>query len=306
MNFYKISIFCLASEVEFPELIPIEGDVEAVDITVRLGTVEAVDTDAVDCDTVGSRNLIGRIPHVAKFSFVDGCEITVEPLSHVDEALLRTTILGPALCLLLEQRGLLVLHASCININHQAVAFMGGSGWGKSTLATAFHRKGYDALTDDVMPLSVTQNQALVLPSYPQFKVAPEALASLGADVDRLSPVYKDCGKLSYRFAKGFQKEPLPLRRVYVLRKGDRHEITPATRQEAFSELIRHTRTIDLLKEHKDLISQHFQLCTQLIQQVSFGYFTRKPALEDLPKLVALVEDDIAKLSSHDLLTPAR
>ncbi len=294
MKFYRAVNLCLASELKFPELIPLEGkrnDSEA-DITVRLGKVDS--SEATDS------NIVGSIPGVARFSFRNGCEMTVSPLPGTDEALLRSTILGPALCLLLEQRGLLVLHASCINIDNQAVAFMGGSGWGKSTLATAFHRQGYNVLTDDVMPLDITAEQTLVLPSYPQFKVSPEALASLGEDTSNLSPVYETCTKLSYRFTQGFQTTPLPLRRIYVLRKGEQHDISPVKTQDAFSELVRHTRAIGLLQAHKGLIVRHLHLCTELVKQVSFCYFTRKQALEDLPTLIELVKADIAS-PSHAL-----
>ena len=287
MHFYKVFNFCLASEIELPALLPIEGK---ADISIRRGTVgtRAVDSEGGDC-------IIGEIPEVARFLFSGGEEITVNPMPGVDESLLQTTILGPALCLLLEQRGLLVLHASCINIDGYAVAFLGGSGWGKSTLATAFHRQGYDVLTDDVMPVKIAAGQAIVLPSYPQFKVSPEALVSLGQDVERLLPVYTNSQKLSYAFTKGFQENPLPLTKIYVLEKGNRHEIVPITPQETFSTLVCHTRTINLLKEHKSLIARHFQLCTKLMNTVSFSRFTRKPALEDLPLLVELVEADVAK-----------
>ena len=285
MNFYEVFNFCLASEIELPALTPTKGK---ADISVRLGKVEAPNINGGD-----SKYIIGEIPQVARFLFYNGQNITVYPMPGVDKSLLQTTILGPALCLLLEQRGLLVLHASCININGYAVAFMGGSGWGKSTLATTFHRQGYDVLTDDVMPIQIDEGRAVVLPSYPQFKVSPEALVSLGQDVAGLLPVYTNSQKLSYRFTEGFQRDPLPLKRIYVLKKGNQHEIVPIKSQEAFGALVCHTRTINLLKEHKQLIARHFHLCTELVSIVSFSRFTRKPALEDLPALVELVKADI-------------
>jgi hypothetical protein len=294
MNFYKVFNFCLASELVFPELPIAEGE---IDITVRIGKVDTHE----HCQD-SSKTITGKIPDVAMLSFHDGREIVVEPISNIAEDFLRTLILGPALCLLLEQRGLLVLHASCININNQAVAFMGGSGWGKSTLATAFHRQGYDVLTDDVMPIQITESQAVVLPSYPQFKVSPEALVSLGQKIEDLSPVYTNSSKLSYQFTEGFQQNPLPLKKIYVLQKGNQHEIVSIQPQEAFGALVCHTRAINLLKEHKPLIARHFHLCTKLLSTVSFSQFTRKPALEDLPSLIELVKADIEKTASRKLV----
>lgn len=294
MNFYSVVSLCLASELAFPELVPIADPppVAEADITVRIERGFA--SEAADSDRI-----VGKIPGVAAFAFHQGRDLLVSPFPGVDEALLRSTILGPALCLLLEQRGLLVLHASCVNIDGQAVAFMGGSGWGKSTLAAAFHHRGYNVLTDDVMPLDIAAAETLVLPSYPQFKVSPEALASLGRETSHLSPVYPSCRKLAYRFTQGFQTSPLPLQKIYVLRKGDQHAITPVTGQAAFGELVRHTRAIDVLKVHKELISRHLHLCTALAKQVSFSYFTRKQALKELPELVDLIKADIARTPTH-------
>jgi hypothetical protein len=307
MNFYKVFDFCLASEIELPVLAGAssEADISEADIFVKLGKIETLPAERKN-----SQDIVGEISHVARFLFCDGREITVDPMPGIDLSLLQSAVLGPALCLLLEQRGLLVLHASCVNIDGCAVAFMGGAGWGKSTLATAFHCQGYDVLTDDVMPIQITDGQAIVLPSYPQFKVSPEALISLGQGIEGLSPVYTDSQKLSYQFTEGFQASPLRLKKIYVLNKGIRHKIASINPQEAFGALVCHTRAINLLKEHKPLIARHFRLCTELVSAASFSRFTRKPALADLPELIELVKADIAAtvtvVSSPDLVVSVK
>jgi hypothetical protein len=79
-------------------------------------------------------------------------------------------------------------------------------------LAAAFHIKGYDILTDDVMPVEIVADCPIVFPAYPQFKLFPEAVGSLGQDTERLSPVFKIhpnfptnlnvvSNKLPYRFS---------------------------------------------------------------------------------------------------------
>ena len=50
--------------------------------------------------------------------------------------------------------------------------FVGDSGAGKSTLASAFLNRGYQLLSDDVIPVSLSQNHIpMVTPSYPQQKL---------------------------------------------------------------------------------------------------------------------------------------
>lgn len=284
MKIYEAYNLYIASELDIPELIETE---QKPDVIIRFGKLEdtaiAQHNDG-DCFT-------GEVPEVGNFCIQKGRSVIIEPLTGVDEALLRTIILGPILCILLRQRGLLVLHASAVNIKDKGVAFIGGPGWGKSTLATAFHSHGYNVLTDDVMPIKVGSGQPLVFPAYPQFKVWRETAVSLGHDAQSLSPIFKNAPKLSYRFSDGFQKKPLPLHRIYVLNKGEQHSISAIAPQEAFVELVRHSRAVSLIT-HQDFITQHLKLSTKLIKLVSFRRFTRKPALEDLPELVQMIVND--------------
>lgn len=289
MKIYQGYNLYIASDLEIPELT--EAD-EKPDVIIKFGQV---DNKTIE-QSNNSDYLIGEMPHVGKFCLKKGCEIIVEPLPEVDEGILRTVLLGPILCILLRQRGLLVLHASAVNIKGKAIAFIGGSGWGKSTLATAFHTEGYNVLCDDVMPVQISTKQPLVFPAYPQFKVWKDAATSLGHNIENLSPIFKDAPKLSYRFSHGFQQTPLPLHQIYVLDKGDEHEIIPINAQEAFVNLVRHSRTIDL-PLHQDFVMNHLKLSTELIKQVSFRRFIRKPALEDLPELVQMIVNDVVKIT---------
>ncbi|NJR75120.1 MAG: hypothetical protein HC773_18735, partial [Scytonema sp. CRU_2_7] len=201
MKSYKAYNLCIASELQLPELIETEGE---PDVIVRFGKVDNATAMRHD----GGQNFLGETPEVAECFIRNGREIIINPVAGVDEALLRTVLLGPILCVLLRQRGLLVLHASCININHKGVAFMGGSGWGKSTLVTAFHTKGYDVLTDDVLPIQIKTGQPVVFPSYPQFKLWPEAATSLGQNIKTLLPVSQNSLKVAYKLSRGFQQTP--------------------------------------------------------------------------------------------------
>ncbi|KAB8330901.1 hypothetical protein SD80_025240 [Scytonema tolypothrichoides VB-61278] len=292
MKFYKAYNLCIASELQLPELMETEGE---PDVIVRFGKVD----NATAMQHDGGQNFLGEVPEAGEFFIHNGREILMNPLPGVDEALLRTVLLGPVLCVLLRQRGLLVLHASCIDINHKGVAFMGGSGWGKSTLATAFHNRGYDVLTDDVLPIQIKTGQPVVIPSYPQFKLCPDAATSLGHDTKSLLPVSQNSFKVAYKLSRGFQQTPLPLHHIYVLDKGSEHKITRIKPQEAFVELVRHTRAISSISEQQ-FMAEHLHFCSDLIKNVRFSRFTRKPSLGDLPKLVKLIEDDLAQSYQND------
>lgn len=290
MYVYTANNLCIHSEICLPELVVSEGTPE---IVIRLGKLHNLPQES---SGRGNR-FLGELRGVGRFLIEGGREIVVEPISGIDESMLRPSILGPAMSVVLRQRGLLVLHASSVAINHTAVAFLGSSGWGKSTIAQTFHAQGYDILTDDVMAVETSRPHPIVFPGFPQLKLSPEAAASMGGDSKCLSPLFPNAEKLSYAFTGGFQNTPLPLERIYVLANGTYHDITQLPPQAAFTELVRHTRAIHLLKA-PEFIHSHLRQCSSLIRNVSSCRLSRQISLEALPELVKLVKEDLANTAS--------
>ena len=289
MYFYTAYNLGIQSELFLPELIPTKRE---IDVVLRLNNYNNF---LQGKKNNGGNYFRGSVEGLASFLVRDGREIIISPEPGIDEGILRPLILGPIMSIVLRQRGLLVLHASAVNINNRAVAFMGHSGWGKSTLVTAFHTKGYEVLTDDVLPIEINVNGSLVFPSYPQFKLLPDAATSLGQDTESLSPIFKDAPKLAYQVTSGFAQNPLPLQRIYVLAKGTQHQITNLQPQQGFVELVRHSRAMSLINA-AEFIAAHMRLCSELIKNVRFCRFTRKPSLADLPQLINLVKHDLEKI----------
>ena len=124
MYVYTANNLCIHSEICLPELVVSEGTPE---IVIRLGKLHNLPQES---SGRGNR-FLGELRGVGRFLIEGGREIVVEPISGIDESMLRPSILGPAMSVVLRQRGLLVLHASSVAINHTAVAFLGSAGWGK-------------------------------------------------------------------------------------------------------------------------------------------------------------------------------
>src|SRR5687767_37791 len=117
------------------------------DVTISIGAVGPVSgPPGVDLQDDA---LVLRIPEVASYR-IDATSILVSPAPAVPEQNLRLYLLGSAFGALLHQRGLLPLHANAVEIDGKAVAFMGASGEGKSTLAAWFHDRGFNIIADDV------------------------------------------------------------------------------------------------------------------------------------------------------------
>lgn len=304
MFIYSAYGLTIHSELPLPELSSCEAD-EQTDaaVTIRWGAVPHPP------NTTGTEQCIWASASAALFFWDDigtllvrnGDEIVVDPLPEVAEEVLRLFILGAALGTLLHQRGLLVLHASVVAVNGQAIAFIGESGWGKSTTAAALCVMGYHPVADDVLAMAMDDaGVPIVLPGFPQFKLWSDAIAALGYDPETRPRLRPEIEKRSHRIAEGFSLAPLPLRKIYVLGKGEQLGIAAIGAQAAFLELVRHSYAVRFLG-NQGINALHFQQCTQLVKSIPISRLNRRPALGDLPDIVQQVKLDLdpPNLSSH-------
>jgi hypothetical protein len=291
---YGLSI---RSELRLPELVAEEG---RADVLLRIGKVRRV---SLETDTEGGRfwataRDAGRfLPGVGTFLVRDGREIIVDPAPGVEERVLRLSILGPAFALLLYQRGLFVLHASAVESGGGAVVFTGGSGWGKSTLAAALHTRGCGIVADDVTAIAVDSKCLTVFPGFPQLKLWPETLVSLGEAPESLPRLHPLWEKRARRVTRGFSHKVLPLRRIYLLANGPVSTIEPLPRQEAFVVLVRHwygSRFGDRLLQAHGAAALHLRQCAALANRVPVHRLRRPEPVRALLDLASLVEDDLA------------
>lgn len=234
----------------------------------------------------------GYLPEICKLWICHGNEIIVEPNADVDEQMLSSCILGSAFSVLLQQRGFLVLHASAVIIEGQAIAFIGFSGAGKSTTASAFMQSGYPVITDDVLAVRFKSGHPEVVPSYPIIKLLPDAIQALGHNADELPLLHASSHKRIQTFDYEQLQDTYPLERIYLLSKGDHHTIQPLIAIEALVTLVNQSRAA------KNLIDPsakklHFQQCAELTKLNRVFRLRRKPGLEDLSEIVKLVETDL-------------
>lgn len=102
-----------------------------------------------------------------RFVFVGACEFLLDPSSgrvrvrrHAGAATAIEDVLssGALPAFLLYLRGVLVLHASAVDVGGRIVAFTGGSGRGKSTMATLMCAAGAAILTDDLLRVDFAED----------------------------------------------------------------------------------------------------------------------------------------------------
>jgi hypothetical protein len=103
--------------------------------------------------------------------------IAVHPHPGADEGLLPVLIAGALLAMHLMLCDELVLHASAVQAGDRAVAFVGRSGMGKSTLATVLSGQGYPLISDDLLRVD---KSSLVYPGATETRLRPGARSLAG------------------------------------------------------------------------------------------------------------------------------
>jgi hypothetical protein len=224
----------------------------------------------------------------------DGCEIVVEPAPDVDDRAIRLLVLGNGLGVILHQRGFLVLHGGAVAIDNSAVAFLGFSGAGKSTMAGALIDRGHALVADDVVAVDLTDTaRPLVLPAFPQIKLHPVAAEALHSDSPSV-PLHPDTPKLGRRVATDFSQAPLPLGAVYMLEESSRliePEIERLKPAQAMFGLIRHSYAAGLLAA-RGPSRTHFEQCASLVRHIPISRLGRALRLPELAGVARLVEQD--------------
>jgi len=292
------------SALALPELSVGDG---APDVVVRLGEIDHasfdVDAEGDDCravPAVACRHLAG----VGTFLVRHGREIVVDPTPGVDPRVLRLAIVGPALALVLHQRGRLILHASAVECAGMAVAFAGGSGWGKSTLAAALHARGYAIVADDLTAIDVESAPPTVAPAFPQLKLWPEAVESLGEIPETMPQLHPAFDKRARRVVQGFADRALPLQRIYLLTEGADLRAEPLQPSEALIGLMPHWygfRFGRSLLEVDGAAAAHLRRYATLAGRVAVHRLVRPRQLRDLQELASFVESSLTSVRADDL-----
>lgn len=158
-----------------------------------------------------------------RFEFIvcaDGVTIEARRLPGQSGEAFHTHLLGQVLSFALIKQGFDPLHATTVTVDGAAVAFLGESGFGKSSLAASFLKAGYAVLTDDLLMLSPCGAGFVAHPGPPRIKLFPRiARTVLGPGV-RGTPIATMAAKLVIPLGTR-PAAPAPLKAIYVLAPPD-------------------------------------------------------------------------------------
>ncbi|WP_199620981.1 phosphoenolpyruvate carboxykinase (ATP) [Paenibacillus alkalitolerans] len=282
MAVYKAFGLTISSDIPLPEL---QGqqcrDDEIADVHIREADLTGLwrQISGQQKKIVVKDNIVMfQLPDVGTFCIRDGETIEVSPAEGSDPAKMRLYILGTCIGVILLQRKILPLHGSAISVNGKAYAVVGDSGAGKSTLASVLLNRGYRLLSDDVIAVTLTQdNIPMVMPSYPRQKLWQDSIDRLGMELADYQPLFERENKFAVPVHSRFYSEPLPLAGIFELVKTQDEQIGVSRIQglERISVLQRHTYRRSVVPS-LGLTEWHFNTSVSLLHRASL-FRLRRP-----------------------------
>lgn len=243
-----------------------------------------------------------RFPGLADFTVsADGHAVTANPVPGVSPQTVEHLYLNQVLPLALSRRFRLVLHASAIEIDSFAVAFLGVSGRGKSTLAASFSTAGYRFLTDDGLQLEKGPGAYFIQPSHPSIRLWDDSRQTLMPETAQATPAVDHTPK-----ARLLADEEIAhcdvarqLRCMYFLGTGDTETIgiEPVGGRDAMIELVRHTFLLDI--EEREMLMHHFAQLTELAGIPMFFRLDYPRRYEMLPQVREAVVRHASSLTAQ-------
>lgn len=297
---YKAFRLTILSEYDLPELFKETYSYFDPDIEIKKGNLTAQWAEQAKPNqtfVIKENFVMFHMPGIAIFSITNGRSIVVSPLDQASDDQIRLYLLGTCMGAILMQRKVLPLHGSAIAIDGKAYAIVGDSGAGKSTTASALLKLGYELISDDVIPVTLTpDNVPMVTPAYPQQKLWQESINEFGMDSKNLRPIVDRETKFAVPVLSQFTTESLPLTGIFELVKteGEELDIQPIKNLERFHTLFYHTYRNFFLKP-SGLMEWHFTTCAAMINKLELFQIQRPTSRFTANEISALLLSKIKK-----------
>lgn len=235
------------------------------------------------------RGFLVRFPGEADFAInADTWSVTGWPAPDVEESHFLSLYRNAILPLIGDHNGGLFLHGSAVLVGNRAVAFLGQSGDGKTTLAGAFAKTGHPFLTEDVIELVPRGETYLLQPKPSGLRLyADSAAYLLGSEVGA------DAGTNKFDVAAAealpFCDKPAQLAAIFLL--GSDHDaalaLTPLPPPAAVQRLLPHSFVLDV--EDKVRLRAHFSRIVGLASQSPCYTLDYPRTYGELPGVIAAV-----------------
>jgi hypothetical protein len=212
-----------------------------------------------------------RFPELADFEVsADGTEVIAYPTPSADEATVEHLYINQLVPLALSRQGRPTFHASAVTLPGGAVAFLGKTGMGKSTLAASFALGDSEFLTDDALLIEETDDGCLVQPSHPSLRLWEDSKdALIDPDAPQAAAVsYSNKARLLAGEALTFSDTPQPLLAAFVLGLEDGADVSirEMSGTDRYMSWVENSFLLDITDQ--ELLSQHFEWTNRISSSV--------------------------------------
>ncbi len=184
---------------------------------------------------------------------------------------IESILVGPALGAIQRLKGIVCLHSSVINIDGNAVAFIGKKRAGKSTMAAAFVKNGYNVIADDLAVLTQKGNSFSVSPGYPKVRLRPQSLSAIHNNkLEDFQQVYPNRDSRYTDIGASFEEDILPLKAIYILNNteniGKKPMFEPVSAAQKLIQVMEHSFASYMLD--KNLKGDEFSFFASLTKKI--------------------------------------
>jgi len=211
---------------------------------------------------------------------------------------LETYLLGQVVSSLLIVREKEPLHATVVSRGRKAVAFLGDSGFGKTTLASYLLNHGFRLITDDLLVMTRASTGYLAHHGVPRVKLYPDSAAIFGRDSARgeMNPFTRKC--VFDIDPLLFDPEDVPLQAFFSIVPAapsdlDDIRIRRLTPREAFESLSANCYN----PVHSDVqrLSRHFEIVPLIARECQMFSLQYPRRFDVFPALLTAINERLAE-----------
>ncbi|MEZ5308792.1 MAG: hypothetical protein R2684_16730 [Pyrinomonadaceae bacterium] len=213
---------------------------------------------------------------------------------------LDSYFVGPIMSFILRLSGVVSLHASAVVVDEVAIAFVGSSTSGKSTLAAGMARTGSLVLADDIAAIREVGNRFEVSPGYTRVRLRPGAAAHLTGGIEGLDRVYghRDSFYYSENSDEMFAGRSFPLGAVYLLGSvGIEYRIPRVEAVEGREKLLKLVENASgLYFVRGDMRTNEFGVLSKLAARIPIRRLFHAHEIDTLDAQCEIIRSDIRKI----------
>jgi hypothetical protein len=212
-----------------------------------------------------------RFPNLADFAVSASGEVVVaHPATGTDEVTVEHLYINQLVPLALSRQGRPAFHASVVTVPGGAVAFLGKTGMGKSTLAASFAIEDAAFLTDDALIIDESDG-IRAMPSHASLRLWEDSIGALIPKNTMMAGAvsFTSKARLLAGDALHYVDEPVPLLAAFALERNDVEAISmsPLTGSDRHMAWVGNSFLLDI--KDRELLARHFDWTHRIADQVA-------------------------------------